>query len=370
MSGYLRQSTASQSRALGPFVDDVDFKTAETGLTIANTDIKLVVNGGASANKNSGGGTHRVNGVYGVTFDATDTATVGELEVSVSVSGALLVFDKFTVVEEATYDALFAASADPKADVNVATIDAGAITATAIAADAFTAAKFAADVTTELQSGLATAAALATVSTNVDSILVDTAEIGTAGAGLTNINLPDQTMNITGNVTGNLSGSVGSVTGAVGSVGTGGITAASLATDAGAEIADAVWDEALSGHAVAGSTGAALSAAGSAGDPWITALPGAYASGTAGYIIGHMTGSIAGAGAITWIYTLTSSSTGLPIADANVWVSSDAAGNNILASGQTDQSGNVTFFLDAGQIYVWRQRSGWNFTNPDSEIVS
>lgn len=42
--------------------------------------------------------------------------------------------------------------------------------------------------------------------------------IGTAGAGLTNINLPDQTMNITGDITGNLSGSVGSVTGAVGSV--------------------------------------------------------------------------------------------------------------------------------------------------------
>jgi hypothetical protein len=44
-------------------------------------------------------------------------------------------------------------------------------------------------------------------------ILTDTAEIGAAGAGLTNINLPDQTMNITGNITGNLSGSVGSVTG-------------------------------------------------------------------------------------------------------------------------------------------------------------
>jgi hypothetical protein len=52
----------------------------------------------------------------------------------------------------------------------------------------------------------------------VDNILIDTAEIGAAGAGLTNINLPDQTMNITGNITGNLSGSVGSVTGAVGSV--------------------------------------------------------------------------------------------------------------------------------------------------------
>jgi hypothetical protein len=52
----------------------------------------------------------------------------------------------------------------------------------------------------------------------VDSILVDTAEIGTAGAGLTNINLPNQTMDIVGNITGNLSGSVGSVTGAVDSV--------------------------------------------------------------------------------------------------------------------------------------------------------
>jgi len=56
------------------------------------------------------------------------------------------------------------------------------------------------------------------LATNVDAILTDTAEIGAAGAGLTNINLPNQTMDIVGNITGNLSGSVGSVTGAVGSV--------------------------------------------------------------------------------------------------------------------------------------------------------
>lgn len=112
MSGiYLKQSTASQSRALGPFIDDTDFKTAETALTIANTDIKLVVNGAASANKNSGGGTHRVNGVYSVTFDATDTATVGEVQVSVVVSGALPVFHTFFVLEESVYDNMFAVSA-------------------------------------------------------------------------------------------------------------------------------------------------------------------------------------------------------------------------------------------------------------------
>jgi len=132
MNSFLKQSTASQSRAIGPFIDDTDFKTAETGLTIANTDIQLVVNGGASANKNSGGGTHRANGVYGITFDATDTATVGEILVSVVVAGALPVFHTFTVVEEAVYDMLFGASAVgyvANAPVNVAQFGGSNLTA-------------------------------------------------------------------------------------------------------------------------------------------------------------------------------------------------------------------------------------------------
>lgn len=66
----------------------------------------------------------------------------------------------------------------------------------------------------------------------------------------------------------------------------GAVDAAALATDAVAEIADGVWDEPISGHLTAGSTGAALNAAGAAGDPWSTLLPGAYGAGTAGKIIG------------------------------------------------------------------------------------
>lgn len=111
MDGYLRQATAAQSRLLGPFVDDVDFKTAKTALTIANTDIKLRANGTSLTTKNSGGGTHEVNGMYSVTWDATDTANVGELKYSVVVAGALQVFGSYVVLEEAVYDALFAASA-------------------------------------------------------------------------------------------------------------------------------------------------------------------------------------------------------------------------------------------------------------------
>lgn len=54
-----------------------------------------------------------------------------------------------------------------------------------------------------------------------------------------------------------------------------------------ADIADAVWEEALTDHnGTPGSTAEALGAAGSAGDPWATTLPGSYSSGQAGKIIG------------------------------------------------------------------------------------
>ena len=72
----------------------------------------------------------------------------------------------------------------------------------------------------------------------------------------------------------------------VSSIGANVVTASALATDAVNEIADQVWDELLSGHTGVGSTGAGLSAAGAAGDPWSTLIPGAYGSGTAGKIVG------------------------------------------------------------------------------------
>ncbi len=78
----------------------------------------------------------------------------------------------------------------------------------------------------------------------------------------------------------------------------------------------------------------------------------------------------AGSGGITFTYTLTSSEGGAPIPDASVWATNDAAGNNVLASGVTNTDGEVVFFLDAGTIYVWRQKAGWNFVNPDTETVA
>src|SRR5690606_11414812 len=53
-----------------------------------------------------------------------------------------------------------------------------------------------------------------------------------------------------------------------------------------ADIADAVWEEVLADHSgTAGSAAEQLAAAGAAGDPWATALPGSYTEGQAGKIV-------------------------------------------------------------------------------------
>ena len=137
-------------------------------------------------------------------------------------------------------------------------------------------------------------AAISTRSSH-DAAAVKTA-VEAAGSHLTLIkaktdNLPDSpaavgsNMGTVSSVTGNVGGSVASVTAGV-SLAADAVSAAALKADAVAEIADGVWDEIISGHSGAGSTGAALAAAGGSGDPWSTALPGAYGSGTAGKIIG------------------------------------------------------------------------------------
>ena len=114
---YLKQSTASQSVLIGPFVDSTDGATAETGLSIANTDIRLSKNGGNLGAKNSGGGTHDEAGWYTITLDATDTDTVGRLQLHCKMSGALMVHHEYQVLEENVFDAWFAASAAAGTDL-------------------------------------------------------------------------------------------------------------------------------------------------------------------------------------------------------------------------------------------------------------
>ena len=109
---FIKQSTAYTFR-FGPFVDDTDGKTAETGLTIEDSHVRVSKAGGNFVDKNeSSNSAHDEAGFYVVVLDTTDTNTVGELQIAAHISGALPVFKTFQVVEEAIYDALFAGSAN------------------------------------------------------------------------------------------------------------------------------------------------------------------------------------------------------------------------------------------------------------------
>lgn len=62
------------------------------------------------------------------------------------------------------------------------------------------------------------------------------------------------------------------------------------------QLVDGVWNALTVDYNNSGTTGEALNAAGTAGDPWLTLLPGAYGPGTAGEIIGNLdSAAIAGA---------------------------------------------------------------------------
>ena len=114
---FLKQSTAYTFR-MGPFLDDTDGKTAETGLTIEDSHVRVSKAGGNFIDKNeSSNSSHDEAGFYIVVLDTTDTNAVGELLIAAHISGALPVFVTFQVVEEAIYDAFYAGSATLAASV-------------------------------------------------------------------------------------------------------------------------------------------------------------------------------------------------------------------------------------------------------------
>lgn len=103
---WLKQSTAVEI-ALGPFVDSTDGFTAETALTITQAEVRLKKTSGDWAQKNEATSlVHEENGYYRCLLDATDTNTLGILEVAVNETGALPVWKSFEVVAANIFDSL------------------------------------------------------------------------------------------------------------------------------------------------------------------------------------------------------------------------------------------------------------------------
>jgi hypothetical protein len=175
--GYLKQSTAVDI-LLGPFIDDTDGKTAETGLTL---DVEVSKNGQALANKNDATApTHdaagTVDGYYNCELDATDTGTLGILSVVAHAAGHLPVHQTYQVVIAHWFDTMCSTDYLQVDVIQVEGADATDTIRDSIVDDA---------TRIDASSVNAVEGKLDTVDGIVDNILLDTDDIGVAGAGLT-----------------------------------------------------------------------------------------------------------------------------------------------------------------------------------------
>lgn len=124
MSRPLKQSTAV-TVIIGPFIDDTDGKTLETGLTVTSmtadlfkddaTEVSITI----TASGGSNDCVHVAQGLYSLELTTTDTNTLGYLRLMVSISGALPVWEDFVVLPANVYDTMYGSE---KFDVNVAEI--------------------------------------------------------------------------------------------------------------------------------------------------------------------------------------------------------------------------------------------------------
>jgi hypothetical protein len=210
-----RQSTA-RTVTVGPVLD-ADGVAVTDGVV---GDFKVSKNGAAPAALNGSATlTHRNTGHYSLALTASDLDTVGSAEIVIDDTVNACPMKEITVMEEATYDALFAASANAftgaagsttltalaTGSITAAVIATGAIDADAIADNAIDAGALAADCITAAKiadgaidaatfaAGAITAAAIAADAIGASELAADAAsEIATAvtaalgtGSGLT-----------------------------------------------------------------------------------------------------------------------------------------------------------------------------------------
>jgi hypothetical protein len=72
------------------------------------------------------------------------------------------------------------------------------------------------------------------------------------------------------------------------------------------------------------------------------------------------------------VYTVTDVTTGAPIPGVMVRVTLDASGFQFIASGLTSPLGQFPFFHNQPSgttVYIWREKTGCTFSNPDTETI-
>jgi hypothetical protein len=327
---------AKQSTALTVIVGPILDSTGAEYASAVIGDLSISKNGGTlTAMASTATLTYIDNGMYTLVTTTGNMDTLGAVQVTCNKATYQMPKMERNVVPATVYDAIIANATNTTGGLPTAT---GTITALAGAVSTLTAGGVRTELATELGRIDATIGSRATP-TNITQAsgvtLTPTTGLGNQTANITGnlsgsvgsvtgavgsvtspVAVSDKTgfklasdglalvtawtVGITGNLTGNVTGSVGSISGVTfpanfgnlditvgGAIGELGPTALA-ANDLYSPIADAVWDEATSGHTTAGTTGKALIDSGAAGNPWATDLATGYSGTEAGNILNQV----------------------------------------------------------------------------------
>ena len=357
----LRANTAVDV-LIGPFIDKTDGNTTEDSLTLPRAEIKLSKNGQALTQKTDvTTAAFDDDGYYNCELDATDTNTEGQLVLIVHQSAnALPVRHEYNVMSEAAWDSLYIAKDTGFMDVNIKTVgraDAQETEANNLESACTNYSATRGLTGTALPAVAADAAGGVPISDagglDLDAILVDTATtIPNLINSITSSKLLLHTPTIA------TLASQPSFT----------LTAGSPDDDAYNGCAVVVTNQTTAAKQAVGVvsnyTGSSKTIV-LASDPGIMTM----AAGDTIDIVAPI-GSMQDAQqhSVNLVIRDTSSAN---IADASVYVTSDISGAVRVASGLTsDDDGIVTLNLNKGLHYRWAQKTGKNFTNPQSFTVT
>lgn len=387
---YLRQSTAV-SVTIGPFIDDTDGKTLETALTIAQSDVRVSKNGGAYGQKDdSTAATHQEFGNYSVPLSTTDTGTLGGVRIFVTKTGALPVWEDYSVIPAAVYDSLVAGTT--QLAVQTASIASSAVTS--VQAGIARTTDLSNLVTTASLTGLAKTSDLSTVAKSTElsglarstelsglSTLAKESTLTAVGSGVTGIKAITDQLSFTTEGMVNASASVD-------------IDLSSLATEESVSSLDgkvtAIKDKTdslsftgtdvratLDGEAVSVSTaevsairaGIALSSEIAGVVETLEAIKGDGWADESLQSIYQALASSRGTGTREFVYRVWADSQETQGIDgAMVWVK-DLTGTTVVAGPQlTNNEGAVTFRLDPGQYQFMTQCPGFSFPIDVEEV--
>lgn len=405
-NGLLKVSTATTLR-LGPFVDATDGFTFEIGMAAAmnnaTTGVRISKNGGALAARTTA--TEPVYdsfGYYLVNLDATDVGTVGRLKVSYGDAAVCRPREAdFEIHPANVFDSLMGTDL---LDVNSAQVLNTAIhAATEAGTQCVEVVRWGgSDIAATGVAGVPKVAVThvnaAAQTATLDTIKAETAAIQ-ADIGDASVSTLGSLYAILGNAAATLTGRIPAALGADGFMKSSLFGAMGTAlTETAGQIAAAItkfFNKAVptgtinslpdvvaggaNGLIICGSNAALSVPSGITANitgtlATVTNLTNAP---TAGDLTAVMKTSITaamlsagGSSGNAWTYTLTDADTLAAISGAMVWITSDIGGTTIVASAITNASGVATFTLTAGTYYVWRSKSGYNFTNPDTEVIA